>query len=272
MNNFLSRAVSGIFYVLLIAFITLYSPITFIAGLSILFILCFWELYKVLKFENKIYAIIAFLISGYLLYSYANNFYLGQNFYPLSIAGILPSVLFLITSIVIFKRPDELGFDSSKLIFSIAYLALPFSLAFTINKVSDFHQISITPLFLIFVLIWFSDTFAYITGSLIGKTKFTSISKNKTLEGLLGGLISVLILGFIIEINFPNLRGNWIIISILVGIFAPIGDLAESKIKRVFGVKDSSNLIPGHGGFLDRLDSFLMVSIIIYTYFIIFKL
>ena len=153
------------------------------------------------------------------------------------------------------------------------YLALPFALAFTINRASDFNnQLLITPLFIIFLLIWCSDTFAYITGSLIGKTKFTSISKNKTLEGLIGGLVSVLILGFIIEKNFPNLRGNWIIISILVGIFAPIGDLAESKIKRVFGVKDSGNLIPGHGGFLDRLDSFLMVSVIIYTYFIIFNI
>ena len=83
MNNFLTRTVSGLFYVLLIAFISLYSPTIFIIGLSVLFILCFWELYNILQFENKIYAGITFLISGYLIYSYASHFYFGQTLYYL---------------------------------------------------------------------------------------------------------------------------------------------------------------------------------------------
>lgn len=269
MNNLITRAISGLFYVSLIALLSLCNPAFYIVGLSLLFLLCLWELQKILAFGSKFYIFITFIVGGLLLYTYAYKFYLGTGYYPLGLQSLLPPLLFLLANLIIFIRPQEIYSDSSKFIFSVAYLALPFALAFTINRNSDFDTFP-TPLFLIFCLIWFSDTFAYLTGSVIGKTPFTKISKNKTLEGLLGGFFSVILLGIFIEHSYPNLRGNWIIISIIIGIFAPIGDLAESKIKRVFGVKDSGNLIPGHGGFLDRLDSFLMVSVVTYTYSIIF--
>ncbi|MGQ1929381.1 phosphatidate cytidylyltransferase [Ornithobacterium rhinotracheale] len=273
MNNFTLRAVSGLIYVLLIAFFSLYSPLTLIIGFALLFALCFWELQKILDFDNIWYVVAALAVSAYLFGTYAYRFYHGQSYEPFSLVALMPSLLFFMLVYVIFKRPDEIAYDTSKLIFMVIYLGLPFALMFRFIFPSDvigFEKLN--PLFLIFALIWFSDTFAYITGSLIGKTTFTKISKNKTLEGLAGGLISVVLLGIFIEYYLKNIHGNWIVISILIGIFAPLGDLAESKIKRLFGVKDSGNLIPGHGGFLDRLDSFLMVSVVVYTYYTIFEL
>ena len=127
--------------------------------------------------------------------------------------------------------------------------------------------------FILFVLIWSSDSFAYFFGRLFGKHKMApKISPKKTWEGFIGGVICTLILGFFIEQYLPEMRGNWLIIGFLVSIFAPLGDLVESQLKRTFGVKDSGNIIPGHGGVLDRLDSFIICAPVIYMYFILDKL
>jgi phosphatidate cytidylyltransferase len=98
------------------------------------------------------------------------------------------------------------------------------------------------------------------------------ISPKKTWEGFAGGVFFTLILGYFIEQKFPELRGNWMVIGFLVSVFAPIGDLVESQLKRTFGVKDSGNIIPGHGGVLDRLDSFIIAAPVVYLYFILEKL
>lgn len=124
----------------------------------------------------------------------------------------------------------------------------------------------ILPLILI-VTIWINDTMAYIVGSLIGKTPLTSISPKKTVEGTIGGIllacITITILGyFFLKADVLQL----IIISILTCIAGITGDLFESKLKRMAGVKDSGNIMPGHGGFLDRFDSLLFATIFIWLY------
>ena len=96
--------------------------------------------------------------------------------------------------------------------------------------------------------------------------------QKKTWEGFAGGVFFTLILGYFIEQKFPELRGNWMVIGFLVSVSAPIGDLVESQLKRTFGVKDSGNIIPGHGGVLDRLDSFIIAAPVVYLYFILEKL
>ena len=98
------------------------------------------------------------------------------------------------------------------------------------------------------------------------------ISPKKTWEGFAGGVVLTLVLGFFVEQYFPELRGNWMIVGLLVSIFAPLGDLVESQLKRSFAVKDSGNIIPGHGGVLDRLDSFIICAPVVYLYFILEKL
>jgi phosphatidate cytidylyltransferase len=113
-----------------------------------------------------------------------------------------------------------------------------------------------------FVLIWAMDTFAYLSGKWLGKRKLAPlISPNKTIEGFLGGaLMTLLIALFIIplfseELSRPALLG----MAVITVIGGTLGDLYESKLKRRIDVKDSGNLIPGHGGILDRLDSYLFI-------------
>jgi phosphatidate cytidylyltransferase len=122
--------------------------------------------------------------------------------------------------------------------------------------------------------IWINDTMAYIVGSLIGKTQLSKISPKKTLEGTLGGIIlSIVVMGLII-INEPWSSAasayHWFLIPGIVAVAGTFGDLLESKLKRMAGVKDSGQIMPGHGGFLDRFDSFLLATPFVWLYVYLF--
>lgn len=194
------------------------------------------------------------------------------SFLIFRLSEILAMLLILIAVVTLFKYPNELYFDSGKLIFIVIYVALPFSFALGLPKFSRFDDhFSLEVLFL-FILIWSSDTFAYLTGKFFGKHKMApKISPKKTWEGYIGGVVLTLVFSYFIEKYQHDLRGNWMVVGFLVATFAPVGDLVESQLKRNFAVKDSGNVIPGHGGVLDRLDSFLICVPVVYLYFILEK-
>lgn len=115
--------------------------------------------------------------------------------------------------------------------------------------------------------IWINDTMAYITGSFIGKTPFSKISPKKTWEGTAGGAILAVLVITLIGwwAKFYTLT-DWIVISATCAVFGTAGDLLESKLKRLAGVKDSGSMLPGHGGFLDRFDSLLIAVPFVWCY------
>tara|TARA_B100000497_G_scaffold70654_1_gene79426 strand:- start:2 stop:742 length:741 start_codon:yes stop_codon:yes gene_type:complete len=120
----------------------------------------------------------------------------------------------------------------------------------------------------VFVLIWCNDTFAYIVGKSLGKNKLLErVSPKKTIEGFFGGLIAAIIAGLII-FNILDIYtlGIWISLGVIASVFGTIGDLVQSNYKRQAGVKDSGNLMPGHGGLYDRLDSVIYASPFIYAF------
>ena len=132
---------------------------------------------------------------------------------------------------------------------------------------------------LIIASIWINDTMAYIVGSLIGKNQLSKYSPKKTWEGTIGGiLLAVVVVGFLFiqraknEIVYPFVQyQTWFIIPAIAAIAGTIGDLFESKLKRMANVKDSGSFMPGHGGFLDRFDSMLFAipAVWLYVYFAI---
>jgi phosphatidate cytidylyltransferase len=112
---------------------------------------------------------------------------------------------------------------------------------------------------LVIISIWINDTMAYVVGSFIGKTPLSALSPKKTWEGTIGGailaIVAVVLLGkALTELSYQTL----VIVSATAAITGTIGDLIESKFKRMAGVKDSGNILPGHGGFFDRFDSLLL--------------
>jgi phosphatidate cytidylyltransferase len=119
--------------------------------------------------------------------------------------------------------------------------------------------------------IWINDTMAYIVGSFIGKTPLSSISPKKTREGTIGGIILCVIVITLIG-YFTKFYSvvDWIFISFLCAVFGTLGDLLESKLKRMANVKDSGTLMPGHGGFLDRFDSMLVAIPFVFVYYFLF--
>ncbi|HOD09257.1 MAG TPA: phosphatidate cytidylyltransferase, partial [Flavobacterium sp.] len=121
----------------------------------------------------------------------------------------------------------------------------------------------------IFILIWVNDTFAFLVGKTFGKHKlFEKVSPKKTIEGFIGGFIFSIITGFILA-KYLMLQSyfHWVSIAILASVFGTLGDLVESKFKRIANVKDSGNIMPGHGGVLDRLDSIIFVAPIVYLFY-----
>lgn len=269
MSNLVTRAIFGLVYIAVIVFCTLYSPWSLLILMAVFLGLCLYELTRLLQYDIKLYLGLTALAAGYVFYIYAEDFINSGGLYDLRIVNFLPPALFLIALYIIFKSPVELAYDSSKLIFSVVYVALPFALILAVVKKIEVNQFELmNPVICLFILLWCSDTFAYLTGKYFGTKKLSSISQNKTVEGLIGGMFFTIIAGIIMEYNFEELRGNWILVSVIIAAAAPLGDLAESKLKRIFGVKDSGNLLPGHGGFLDRLDSFLTASVALYVYFL----
>lgn len=232
-----------------------------------------WECMKMMKFDPKSWEKwLVVPIIGFVFYRFSKRYFEHGFYFDFNLSEILALSLIVIAVVTLFKFSKELYYDNGKLIFTVIYTALPFSFALGLPKFSPFDDTFTLEVFFLFVLIWSSDSFAYFTGKFFGKHKMApKISPKKTWEGFAGGVVLTLVLGYFIEMYQPDLRGNWMVMGFLVAVFAPLGDLVESQLKRTFGVKDSGNVIPGHGGILDRLDSFIICVPVVYLYFILEK-
>ncbi len=155
----------------------------------------------------------------------------------------------------------------------LLYISLPIFLMFYLRFALLIHVTEnyskIIPCMIIFS-IWINDTMAYIIGSLIGKTPFSKISAKKTWEGTIGGVILCVAAMALISwwLNFNVMV--FTVIAAICAVFGTLGDLLESKLKRIAQIKDSGNILPGHGGFLDRFDSLLIATPFVWLYLYFF--
>lgn len=181
---------------------------------------------------------------------------------PKSLVFICVPIILLMFIIELFRSNQNTLERSGLTILGFIYIAVPFSLINFIVSSSINGQPNIYYPWImagIFLIMWTNDSFAYLIGTQFGKHKMcTRISPAKSWEGLIGGAVFGIVMGILNSVMFQAVDMlNWIIIAVLTVGFGTLGDLFESKIKREIGVKDSGNILPGHGGFLDRLDSLL---------------
>jgi phosphatidate cytidylyltransferase len=178
----------------------------------------------------------------------------------LSLPALLIGIPVLLLITILSKRTSY--FALLQAAGGLFYITLPMLMLLNLRETFGI----VIPLALV-VMIWTNDTMAYFVGSLMGKTPFSPISPKKTWEGTAGGgiltIIAVCVFGFMTQIYSVT---DWLAIAVLVSVAGPLGDLLESKLKRMADVKDSGNIMPGHGGALDRFDSLLIATPFVFVY------
>ncbi len=254
------RIISGLIGVVLILSILYAGGVYWIAFFTFLGLGGLYEFNRIFKKEYNppiLVGVILFLITMFYLYNKSL---------------ILSLVLFMVFLVIylIIKYPKVSIVDITLSIFPALYIGFSFSFALLILEEPHAFLIMLS----IFLLTWTSDIGGYFFGSLWGKRKIApKLSPNKTWAGSIGGIILSLITALIFykyaQIGNHNLF-NLIILGIMASIAAQAGDLFISSVKRIFAVKDTGSLIPGHGGILDRFDSFILVLPVVFallTYF-----
>lgn len=280
MNETLKRSISGAIYVILLLASILFSTNKNFDSFFILFgiflTIAVFEFCGLVNI-NKTVPILFAGATYFLTYRIANASKGEVLLYSIRYnQNIEKIVLFLVLMVSVkcllflFNEKKTTLTSYSKYIYLIGYIILPFLL---ITKI-PFGKVGYNPKIIIsiFILIWTNDTFAYIVGKSIGKRKlFEKVSPKKTIEGFVGGVVFAVLASYIISKYYIEIMESntfiWIITALIVSIFGTIGDLIESKFKRIAGVKDSGRIMPGHGGILDRLDSVIFATPIIFLFY-----
>lgn len=280
-QTFKTRALTAIVFVVVMLVGLLYNHWSFLVLFTIIHFGSWFEYQKLVGLIDKDYQQInAFhkygvMLAGYgfVLFMLNDDFSIAQlrlhelGWWMIVIAAIaLP-----IVEILFCKKP------AIKLIahsfFGLVYISLSWGL---MMRLRTLETGLLVPIILI-ASIWINDTMAYIVGSFIGKTPLSKISPKKTWEGTVGGaILAIVVVGLVLV---PLLMGNlafdtkttfasyhWYVIAAIGAIVGTLGDLLESKLKRLAGVKDSGSFMPGHGGFLDRFDSLILATPFVWLY------
>lgn len=285
MNNTIIRSLSGaIFLVIVIGFL-LWSPVAFAILLLFSILVMTKEFlsmslkgtYRVSRLISLATSFLLFLLFFLYFHNNINIKFFWLLVFP--IVGMLISVLYEKdnNSRINENENKEAYLKTGFLIMAPLYIALPFSIINTI-LFDPFGSYTPYTLLSMFIILWSCDVGAYVFGITLGQKNghklFPSISPKKSWEGFFGGLISALVSGIILYyVNLlPLPLIHVITISALIFVFGVFGDLVESLFKRNFGVKDSGNIMPGHGGLLDRFDSALLAFPVAIAYLKIFEL
>lgn len=281
-NNFIQRAITGIIFVGVLIGCILGGPISFTLLFALITALTIHEFGNIVSKQPdvEINKPICMLAGVFLFFGFA---YLGVM--PGQTEILIPYlflIIYLLVSELYLKKKNPLN-NWAYAMMSQIYIALSFAMLNVLAYHSignegelSHYQVQYNPILplSIFIFTWINDTGAYCTGMLFGKHRlFERISPKKSWEGSIGGGVFSIIGAIVMAYFFPFMPISiWIGLALTVVIFGTLGDLTESLLKRTIGIKDSGNILPGHGGMLDRFDSTLMAvpAAVVYLYIISF--
>jgi phosphatidate cytidylyltransferase len=274
LNNTTVRVIVGIIGIPLVIMLALAGNYVFLVFCVIISFLCMNEFYNLFEKPKSSPGVLTQWIGGIsfhkLVFLSINSFIvIAFYFEDFNYVLILYFVMFIYLIVdEVFKKEKHFEAIGSWLL-SIVYISTPFGLISQMDSAKFISHFGVNYALIILALVWVSDTFAYFGGRIFGKHKLAErISPKKTWEGSIIGFIFTLIAGLAVKFFIYDELSvvHMLAISLIAGVFAQIGDLFESHLKRSVQIKDSSQLIPGHGGFLDRFDSLLFAVPAVYIY------
>lgn len=256
-NNLTQRVIVAILGVVIIISAIYWQAWSYFAVFLIIAFLSIREFYKLVGIDGYLPLTFWGTLSGTLIYTF--TFLVQMDLIKPDIFYLVFPFGSIIYFIKLYKKTEIKPFTNIAFTFlGILYVAVPFSLLHVIAFCTGKYQFELVTGILL--LTWASDTGGYFAGTLFGKTKlFVRISPKKSWEGFVGGAILTLAIAFLIS-NYVDILPlwKWMTIGILTVIAGTYGDLVESLFKRSINIKDSSESLPGHGGFLDRFDALLL--------------
>jgi len=265
MQNLIQRSLTATIFVIVFLGSILLGKITFILLCYAIMVGCLWEFYDFYRESEHPPRIIRGFLMGTAIFLLTA--FLALHLSHLLLFSFLAPIFFLFPiSTLIYNKKESL-ISSALTLMGIFYCVIPVCfflwVGFMIGNKYNIHII-LGPVF----FIWFNDTGAYVFGNLLGKnTMMEKISPGKTWEGFIGGALSAILLAWFLSKYFHELNSiQWMVLALIVVISGTLGDLVESLYKRELKIKDSGKFFPGHGGVLDRFDSFLMSAPFIYFF------
>ncbi|SFT51838.1 phosphatidate cytidylyltransferase [Lishizhenia tianjinensis] len=268
MNDILLRSLTGAAFVGLIIGGLYFGEYTTVGVLSLFIVLGLSEFYRLFRNsktvspDEKIGMVGGISILFVLIY-------MRWEFLDAKYIVLLLPLTFLALIPELFRKSKSPLSNVAVTVFGWVYVILPLFLVMALKDVEAKEGQWLIPVGM-FTIIWSNDTFAYLTGRMIGKNKlFERISPKKTWEGTVGGIVFAMFAGYLFSELTNMSLVFWIPAAFLAAFGAIFGDLFESMIKRSLGIKDSGNILPGHGGILDRFDATLFAAPLFYTWYII---
>lgn len=276
-----TRIISGIVAIPLLLFFIIVGGLPLRIVTAILSLIGMYEIYRAVSGKIKPVHFVGFLLE--IIYAYTMYFselseYLKAELFFAALFGISIIAVILVLIILVFDHKRSNIHDAGITFFGFLYVGV------LLNLICEIRDVNIFYAWLPFIFAFVSDTGAYFTGSFIGKLKLTpELSPKKTIEGSVGGVIITAIFTGVYVYICSNIYTNmdisisfYVIVGVIGAILSQIGDLAASSIKRFTGIKDYGNLMPGHGGVLDRFDSVLfttpLVFIIAYSDWLLYSI
>ena len=275
LNTLRTRSLTALFFVVIMLSGLLYNYWSFFILFSIIHFGCWREYQKLVGLIDEGYHLkslfhqFVVMIGGWGFMLWMCNeklFFSSINISSIGYWIMIVAAISIPLIEIILNKPNKLK-NLSHSIFGLLYISLSFGLMISLRNhgmmfkgKSLFIDFGFALPLLLIVSIWINDTMAYFVGSLIGKNPLSSISPKKTWEGTIGGaILCVIVISSLVYLIFDkSLLSLALIVSSIAAIFGTLGDLLESKLKRLANVKDSGSFMPGHGGFLDRFDSLLI--------------